>query len=66
MNGTELVRLADLILLSAQTAKIFSDTKENGNGYVSRITQLAQQIELAATELRKIGMATAAPETLDP
>ena len=53
---SDLVRLAELMRLSAQTAKLYSDTVSL-DGKLSRITELSQQIETAADELAKIGKA---------
>ena len=55
LDPADLVKLADLIKLTAETAKLFSDTMRSGNGRVSKITSLAQQIEDLAIELRRAG-----------
>ena len=64
MNPEDLVRVAELIRLAAETGRLFSNSQSEGDSRLSRITELCAQIDAAAIELSDIGHRMVAEQAL--
>ena len=65
LNPNDLLRLATLLKLQGETIRLFSDTREDGNGEVSRVTSLAMQVAAISAELTDIAKQLGASEADD-